>query len=372
MIYLDNNATTPLCASAQQAWFEVSTLALNESSIHQLGRQAKAYLMQSTDIFSRFFGVENDQILFTSSATEAINTFFYSFCQNQSGHILAGVCEHAATLEPLKKWSKQGWEVDFLSVDSTGHYNVEQILGLIRPNTKLVVLMATNNETGVNNSLATIASTLRSKGIEIFVDSVATAGKAPFQWYEGLSAAVISAHKFHGPIGLAALALRKGFKLSPLLLGGAQQRGRRAGTVNVPLVVASAAALDQFLKNQHSYIEQITNLRDYFEKQITSHIPGVEINGGYNRSSNVSNLYFEGIEAETLVMQLDHAGVLTSQGSACQSGASEPSHVISAMHGLLRAKSSVRFSFSRMNNQQEIEIALSKVKQAVDFQRSLG
>jgi cysteine desulfurase len=372
MIYLDNNATTPLCPEAKQAWLEICSLPLNESSVHQLGRQAKAYLRQSSEIFARFFNLPPEQILFTSSATEAINAFFYSFCQGGQGHILAGITEHAATLETLKKWACQGWNIEFIPVDPSGAYDPDQILKRLRPDTKLVTLMATNNETGVNQSLASLGLLLKSKGIETFVDAVASAGKTPFSWFEGLTAAVISAHKFHGPIGTAALGMRPGFKWRSMILGGAQQRGRRAGTFNIPLLVASAKALEIFLQDEAHHLTYIESLRSGFENELTSLLMGVEVNGSAARASNVSNLYFEGVEAETLVMQLDHLGVLVSQGSACQSGASEPSHVIQAMHGLQRAKSSVRFSFSRMNTHEEVAMAVQKIKQAVDFQRSLS
>lgn len=371
MIYFDNNATTPLCEEAQQAWLKVCSLPLNESSTHQLGRQAKAHLMNSTDVFSRYFDITNEQILFTASATEAINTFLHSFCQNRSGHIIAGTTEHAAVLETLKKHSKNNWRVDWIEPNNDGSYDLNKITSCLQADTKLVVLMKTNNETGVNTDLAPIGRFLKEKGIELFVDAVATAGKHPFKWFEGLTATVISAHKFHGPLGVAALALCKGYKINPLLFGGAQQKGRRAGTVNLPLVVSASAALDHFLKNQDTYITQMKDLRDSFENKIQALIDGVEINGGKDRSSNVSNLFFDKVEAETLVMQLDHSSILVSQGSACQSGASEPSHVIRAMHGIERAKSSVRFSFSRMNTLEEVDEAIHKIKHAVEFQRSL-
>lgn len=372
MIYFDNNATTPLCVEAQKAWLEVSAFPMNESSVHQMGRLAKARLMQSTEIFHRYFENPTAQIIFTSGATEGINTFFASFCFQKKGHILAGITEHSATLAALKKWATEGWIVEWLGVDSKGQYDVEHLQNSIRPDTKLIVLMATNNETGINTDLSALGSFLQTKGIDLFVDAVAAACKSHFKWFEGLTATVISAHKFHGPTGLGVLALRKGFKMSPLIVGGSQQKGLRAGTVNLPLVASAAAALEAFLKNHNFYLEHMRQLQSYFEKRIQEMLGDVEVNGCHNRACNVSNLFFKDIEAETLVIQLDHLGICISQGSACQSGASEPSYVIQAMHGLTRAKSSVRFSFSRMNTMEEIEMSLSKIKQAVDFQRSLS
>jgi cysteine desulfurase len=328
--------------------------------------------MQSTEVFHRYFENQSAQIIFTSGATEAINTFFASFCFQKKGHILAGVTEHSATIAALKKWACEGWIIEWLHVDNKGEYDLENLKNSIRSDTKLIVLMATNNETGTNTDLCPLGSFLQSKGIDLFVDAVAAAGKSPFKWFEGLTATVISAHKFHGPTGLGVLALRKGFKMLPLLVGGSQQKGLRAGTVNLPLVASAAAALEAFLKNQNLYFDHMRQLQSHFEKKIQEIVDNTEINGGQNRAYNVSNLFFKDIEAETLVIQLDHLGICTSQGSACQSGASEPSYVIQSMHGLARAKSSVRFSFSRMNTMEEIELSLSKIKQAVDFQRSLA
>lgn len=373
MIYFDNNATTLLCPQAREAFIKASQLALNSSSTHQLGRQATAIIRQTSLRLANHLGCKEQSVFYTSGATEALNTYIQSIAHSvPKGAILTAQNEHAAVLSSLDALQSQGWTIVYIKPGKQGHIDANAILTNLSEQTRLIALLAVNNETGVCTDIESIAKLAKERNIPFLVDAVAAIGKQPIKLYEGVSAMALSAHKIHGPQGLGALIVQKPANLHPLILGGGQQRGKRSGTLSIASICAFDAALCQALEEQNTHIAYMSSLRDYFEEKLMSRVQGIKINGASPRVCNVSNLYFEGTDAESLLIQLDQVGVLASHGSACQSGGLEPSHVICASWGVERARSSVRFSFSRFNTRVECDMAIEIIAQAVAFQRQCG
>lgn len=358
-IYLDNNASTFLCQEALEAFQKCSSLVLNASSQHAYGRQAKALLSQAQRSFASYLKCKEENILFTSSATEAINTFLLGLSAHKyKNRIISCTSEHAATLETLKKMKSSGYRIDLVPIDKNGHIDLEELRKRMSSDVRALVFMAANNETGTLHPIEEMAKIATEFEALFFVDAVAAATKVPLVMYKGLSAMALSAHKFHGPPGVGVLALNLDETLSPLIVGGLQQNSLRGGTLSIPLAESAAKAFEIGLNP--SFAIYIQKLRDTFEELLLQD-KCVEVNGSSNRVCNVSNLYFKGIDAESLLIYLDQKGIFASHGSACQAGASELSHVLLAMHSRERAKSSLRFSFSRLNTLEEIKQAASYI-----------
>ncbi len=362
-IYLDNNATTaidPRVAEAMQK--ELLKPPSNPSSLHFFGQQAKNRLSKAREQVASYCGCKPGEILFMSSGTEAMNFLIRSLAP-PSCHIISSNTEHACVENTLLDLQKKGYEVSFLPSGLTGILTPSSIESAIKKNTQLLVFSAVNSETGVKADLETLSDIALKHKISLVIDGVALLGKETLKIPKGVTGIGFSAHKCHGPKGAAFAFLRSGSKAAPLLTGGGQEYGLRSGTENLPGIIGVAKTLEVIEENTFF---QMQSLRDTFEKKISNAIPFATVNGGKNRICNVSNMAFPGIDAETLLIQLDLNGVAASQGSACSSGALEPSRVLIQMGlPLSTVKSSLRFSLSRFTTEEEIDKAASVLIQLV-------
>lgn len=378
MIYLDHNATTPVYPEVFEAmepfWKE---LYGNPSSIHQEGERAARELRRARREAASLLGAhEESEIIFTSGGTESNNAVFRSVVSQARGkrRIITTAVEHSSILKTARAFVEEGVQVATVSVSSDGTLDREKLKELLREDTALVSIMMANNETGVIFPVEEIGDELREKGILFHVDAVQAVGKIPFSLKKlACDFLSLSAHKFGGPKGSGALYVRKGVPFRPLLFGGSQERGRRAGTENVPGIVGLGAACQRLGKMFQEEVERVRELRDYFEESVLGRIPEVRVNGNRaNRLPNTSNLAFEGVDAEALLILLDQEGIYASSGSACLSGAPEPSHVLKAMgFSDARAKSSVRFSLGPENTFQEAEGVLKFLERFVTHLREI-
>jgi cysteine desulfurase len=354
-IYLDNNASTQVDPQVLQAMVSYMELIYgNPSSQHVFGRQARAALTASRDAIANMLNVKSREIVFTSGGTEGLNLVLQGL--PTPGHIITSNVEHAAVFETLKVLETRGFQVTYLKAGIHGAVTPEAVLNALTPDTRLIALMSVNNETGVKTDIESIAQIALRAGVPFLVDAIAQLGKEPVQIFEGISAMCFSGQKIHAPMGTGFLYLSSGFKLKPLLFGGEQENGRRAGTENVPGIVALAKAV-HLLKTEFSNMER---LRDRLEQGILERIPGAEINGEGPRVCNVSNISFPGADGEALLTALDLAGVAASHGSACSSGALEPSRILTNMgYPKERVRSAIRFSLSRFTTEQDIDGCLN-------------
>lgn len=339
----------------------------NPSSTHSAGQSARDRLEQARRTVANFISASAAQIVFTSGGTEANNLAILGIARSASheGHVITTAIEHPSVLESCRQLQREGIEVTFVPVDRGGMVDVEAVEASITRRTVLISVMHANNETGVVQPIAEIAHMVqerRALGQEIYLhsDGVQAVGKIDVDVQAlGVDLYSMTAHKVFAPKGVGALFVRKTVPLRGIQLGGRHERERRAGTENVPGIVAFARALELCSGNK----ENVAHLRDYFETRLLERIPDIEINArGSLRLPNTSNILFRGISAEALVIALDMRGIAASTGSACSSGSIEPSHVLIAM-GLTRdeAKSSVRFSFGRYNTVEEVEQLIDAV-----------
>ena len=367
-IYCDHNATTPVRPEALRAmepfWRQV---AANPSSVHQEGQKAARKIREAREYVAALLGAHQDsEIIFTSGATEANHAVFQSVVAGRGGRkrILTTSVEHSSVLKPLRALREKEFDVIEMPVNEKGELDLSLLDSLMTSDTILISVMMANNETGVLFPIEEIGRRARSKGTLFHVDAVQTVGKIPLQLKNlPVDFASFSSHKFGGPKGTGVLYVREGVSFRPLLTGGTQERDRRAGTENVPGIIGTGAACEEIQKSIRDEIKKLRMLRDHFEQSVLRKIGSVKINGNVNhRLPNTSNLAFEGVEAETLLILLDEAGICVSQGSACLSGAHEPSHVLKAMgFSGARAKSSLRFSFGIENTVEEVDRAVDRL-----------
>lgn len=368
-IYLDNNASAPLDPRvADEIRQKISDLQGNPSSTHAYGQKMRSLIAKGRDSIAAALGVKSTEVLFTSGGTEGINMVVRGLAQQKkNGHIITSAAEHSCVLETCKQLETAGYRLTVLSPGANGAVTVEQVKNAMTPETILLVLMAVNNETGVKTDIDKIAAIAMERRIPFVVDSVSQLGKekiAPM--CPGVTAMVFSGHKFHALQGAGFVFLRQGTKLYPLLFGGEQEYGKRSGTENLLGIVSMAKAVECFVSDQDKYVAHINELRERFENRLQANLEDVVINGEGERTSNVSNLAFLGVDGETLLMMLDREGVSASHGSACSSGALEPSRVLLAMGlPLERVNASIRFSFSRMNTLEEIATACTIIESLV-------
>jgi cysteine desulfurase len=355
-IYLDNNATTELDPAVIAILaHDLKSPPSNPSSMHSFGRDAKLKLLKARTFIADFFKVKPHEVIFTSSGTESMNLLLRGLIDpTSSPHILTSNVEHSCVQKTLLDLEAKGCKVTFLPAGLKGAVSPEELKNAITPDVKFLVFTSASSETGSKHDLEAFSTLALQHNIPLIVDGVATLGKEPFTFYPGILGAGFSAHKFHGPKGVGFVLMRSHpkFRLSPLITGGGQEFGLRSGTENLSGILGLEEALKQVQKSSH----QIETLRDRFEQKILELLPFVQVNGTGPRVCNVSNLCFPGVDAETLLIQLDLHGVAASQGSACSSGALEPSRILLAM-GLPQnlAKSSLRFSLSRFTTQEEID-----------------
>lgn len=368
-IYLDYNATTPVddfVADAMRACDAEGYL--NPESQHQFGQRARRRLEEAREAIARLLGARTDshradRVVFTSGGTEANNLAILGLAGDPPGHIIVSAIEHPSVLGAAEHLERRGFVVMRLPVSPDGVVDVDALRNAIRSDTRLVSVMAVNNETGVIQTVAEIAEICQAAGVPFHTDAVQAIGKTPIDFAGlGASALTLTAHKFHGPRGIGALVLRHGVTPRPVLLGGFQQAGVRPGTESVTLAVGMQTALFQAADCSAS-AEGLARLRDRFEFQLRSQIPDLVVNGGgAARAPHTSNVAFPGVDRQLLVVALDLAGVACSTGSACASGSTDPSHVLLAM-GAPEAvfRTSLRFSFGRPTTIDEIDLACERI-----------
>ncbi len=379
-VYLDHNATTPLDPEVLAAMTPFLAEGFgNPSSLHVWGREARQALERARATIARALGTaDKDTVVFTSGGTEADNLALMGVAaaqEKRGRHVILSSVEHHAVLNAAAHLGRQGLEVTRLSVDSQGLLDPDDVRRVIRPDTVLVSLMYGNNETGVLFPIASVGRICRERGVTFHTDAVQSFGKLPLD-VETLCVDLLSlsGHKTHGPKGIGALFIRRGTRLQPLLHGGAQERSRRAGTENVAAAVGLARATELSLQDQAGESRRMADLRDRLEGGVMAALPGVLRNGHpTERLPHTTNLAFAGVEAESLILALDLAGVGASSGAACSSGSLEPSHVLAAM-GLPRERvlSSVRFSLGRTTTREEIEHVLEVLPPIVERMRRVN
>lgn len=360
MIYLDNNATTPIDPNVLEAVIEELKLSpANPSSPHSLGRSARLRLQAARRLVASCLGVKDQELTFTSGATEALSTLLLGL-ERRGGHVISSSIEHSAILKTLQRLESRGTSVTYLKTDLSGAIDPNALEAAICPETYLIVLGAANSETGVKNPIQEIAEIAGKRNIPFIVDAVAFFGKEPLVIYPGISALVLSGHKIHGPTGVGLIWTRTAFQ--PLLTGGGQEFGRRSGTENLAAIVGFAKAVEIAVKKLPDSMEKMRELRDYFESTLRSVIPSIIVNGKGPRVANTSNITFPEMDGESLLIELDQAGIAVSLGSACASGALEPSHVLREMGiSSALAKSTLRFSLSRMTTKKEVDACISAI-----------
>ncbi|TXI39248.1 MAG: cysteine desulfurase [Nitrosomonas sp.] len=363
-IYLDNNATTPLDPHVLHA--VVSCLKGhygNPSSSHSFGREARILVDEARRSIASYLGVKPREVIFTSSGTEAINSVIRGICLGRlPGHIVTSSAEHSAVYHTVQEMERLGWQSTFLAPGSYGSVHADAVRSAITRQTALIAIMAVNNETGVKSDVEGIAAVAKEAGIPLLVDGVAWLGKESFSIPTGVTAMAFSAHKVHGPKGTGLMLVRGREKLAPLISGGAQEFGLRAGTEDVAGIVGFAAAVELLRKELPESEAKICRLRDRFEEGIMASCHDVIVNGQGPRVANTSNLAFLGVDGESLLINLDQAGVAASHGSACSSGGLEPSRILINMGiPLEQTRSSIRFSLSRFTTDREIDMALEIV-----------
>jgi cysteine desulfurase len=386
-IYMDANATTPLLPEVFEAmrpfWIEHFG---NASSIHQHGQHARAAVDHARDSLARLLHCRASEIVFTSGGTESDNLALFGTITSELSatkertHVITTSIEHHAVLHAAESLEHRNIDVTFLPCTAQGVIEPAELIGAIRPNTKLVSIMYANNETGVVQPIAALASIAHAAGALFHTDAVQAAGKVPLDLsphgpLKDIDLLTISGHKMYAPKGIGILFVRRNVRLNPMMHGGSHERQRRAGTENVAGIVGLGKAAEisqQWLQTEGP--DKLAALRDRLEQGILAQVDEAAVNGaGAPRVSNTTNIYFDHVEAEALVIALDLKGLSVSGGSACQSGATEPSHVLTAM-GLTpaRARASIRFSLSKLTTEEEVDQAIKLVPTAVAHLRDLS
>ena len=378
-IYTDNAATTKMSDTALAAMLPcLQDNYGNPSSLHSVGQRAAEALQGARETVARCLGCDPKEIIFTSGGSEADNQAIISAARwgalKGKKHIISTAFEHHAVLHTLKKLEKEGFEVELLPVGTTGTITPEQVGAAIRPDTALVTIMYANNEIGSILPIAEIGAVCREKGVIFHTDAVQAAGHLPIDVKaQNIDMLSLSSHKFHGPKGSGVLYARKGIPLVNIIEGGAQERGKRAGTENLPAIVGMAAALQEACDHIDENAAKVSALRDKLISGL-SKIPHSALNGDpvHRLPGNVS-FCFEGIEGESLLLLLDAKGICASSGSACTSGSLDPSHVLLAIgrpHEV--AHGSLRLSLCEWNTEEEVDIILREVPRIVEYLRNMS
>ena len=372
MIYLDYNATTPLCDAAREAMMPYLQRHFgNPSSVHVAGREARAAIDNSRDKLAALLRIKPHEIIFTSGATESCNLAVFGLARRQSagaGHIISAQTEHHAVLNPVEHLEKhEGFEVTWLNVSRDGVVDIDHLANSIRPETRLVSIMAANNETGVIQPLREISRICRERGVLLHSDTVQAFGKIDVD-LSLVDAASFCAHKFYGPKGTGLVFLRSGLSIQPIMFGGAHENQRRPGTENVAAIAGMAAAAEWTLRDRDNEQKRQQQLRDELWERIAQNVPETKQNGANApRLANTLNASLLGLDSEMLLIALDLEGVCASSGSACMVGSVRASHVLLAM-GLPveRARSAVRFSLGKWTTAEEIKAAGEAVHKIVE------
>lgn len=378
-IYADNAATTKINPVAMDVMNKCMTEVYgNPSSLHSAGQKAAEAMQKAREDIAQVLGADFREIYFTSGGTEADNQAIYSAAafgeKKGKKHIISSAIEHHAVLHTLQRLEKEGFGITLLDVGEDGIVRPEDVRQAIREDTALVTIMYANNEIGTLQPISEIAAICREKKVIFHTDAVQAVGHVPINVREqNIDMLSLSAHKFHGPRGIGVLYVRKGVPLFNLIEGGAQERGRRPGTENLPAIAGMAAALKEAVSHMAAAEEKVSSLRDILIEGL-SKIPHARLNGDAKRRlpGNV-NFCFEGIEGESLLLLLDNKGVAASSGSACTSGSLDPSHVLLAL-GLPHevAHGSLRLSLSEENTKEEMYYIIDAVREVVEYLRDMS
>jgi cysteine desulfurase len=375
-VYLDNNATTPLLPEVFDAMrpFYLDEFG-NASSIHRYGQRARAAVEKARASVAMLLNARPAEIVFTSGGTEADNLGVFGLVR-AGDHVVSSTIEHHAVLNSCKRLEQMGCEVTYVPVGVSGEVDPDDVRKALRPNTRLISIMMANNETGVLQPVEEIGRIAQEADVFFHTDAVQAAGKTPIDVARiGCDALSISGHKLHAPQGTGALFLKKGTLIQPLLYGGSHERQRRAGTENLPGIVGLGKAAEiaqQWLAGTGP--AEMAAMRDHLQNSVLDAVEAAGVNGlGALRIPNTTNLWFDFIEGEALVIALDLKGLAVSSGAACSSGAIEPSHVLLAM-GLSqqRARSSIRLSLGKQTTQEDVDFAVSVIPETVGRLREIS
>lgn len=378
-IYLDHNATTPLDpAVADRMTLAMREVWGNASSVHHFGQQAKAALDEARGSVATLIGADASDIIFTAGGTESDNLAIRGAAEalEPTGrkHLITSAIEHEAVLNTMKSLARRGWRVTTIPVDASGIVSIDRLREAMADDTALVSIMHANNEIGTIQPITELAAVAHERGALFHTDAVQTAGKIPLNVRTlGVDLLSIAGHKFYGPKGAGALWLKRGVRLLSPITGGKQERNRRAGTENVPALVGLGVAASVAAGKIDTEGPRLSALRDRLEAGILSSIAGTDRNGAATpRVANTANISIDRVEAESLLIGLDLAGIAVSSGSACSSGTLEPSHVLKAM-GLPhhRTLGSIRFSLGASNTDADIDRVLAALPPIVEKLRSL-
>ncbi len=375
-MYLDNNATTPVLPEVFEAMRPYFSEEFgNASSIHQRGQHARAAVERARESVAALVGARPAEIVFTSGGTEADNLAIFGLAV-PGDHVITSTIEHHAVMNACARLQAMGCEITSVPVDGQGIIDPADIRRALRPATKLITMMMANNETGVLQEVAEIGKIAKEADVYFHTDAVQAAAKVAIDVNKiGCDLLSISGHKIHAPQGIGGLYVRRGTLLQPLLYGGRHERGRRAGTENLLGIVALGKAAEIAIEGlKNGEIERIRLLRDHIEKTVLAKVESVGVNsGGAPRVPNTVNIYFDFIEGEAMVIAMDLKGISVSTGAACSSGATEPSHVLTAI-GLApeRARASIRFSLGKQNTSNDVDFALGLLPETVARLRELS
>ena len=381
LIYLDNNATTkvdPKVLEAMLPYFKEEYA--NPSSIYEFAKRSNHAVRDARGVIKDFFNAkEEKEITFTSCGSESANTAIRGVLKKKKNkrHIITTKVEHPCVLNLYQTLEKEGYKVDYIGVNSNGELDLAQLEEAINPDTALVSVMYANNETGVIFPIEKISEIIKSKNPEtkFYVDAVQVTGKIPIDVQAlGVDLMGISGHKFHAPKGIGALYVNSKTLITPLIIGGHQERGKRAGTENVPYIVGMAKAAELAIDSLKYEATEIKRLRDKLEANILKNVYNARVNAGIvNRVPNTTNIGFEYIEGELILLHLSDLGICASSGSACTSGSLEPSHVLRAMNVPFTAiHGSIRFSLSKFTTEKEVDYVCEKMPAIIDKLTSIS
>lgn len=380
-IYLDHAATTPLCKEALEEMLPYFTQVFgNPNSQHMFGRESVKAVDSARDTIAKIINCKPNELYFTSGGSEADNWALKGIAnayKEKGKHIIISPIEHAAMLSTAKALQKEGFEIDYMKVDSEGFVDLEHLKSIIRKDTILVGCMLANNEVGTIEPIKQIGEIARANGSLTFTDAVQASGVLSLDVKElGVDLMSMSAHKIYGPKGVGALYIRNGVKIANLIHGGHQERTKRGGTTNVAGIVGFAKAFTIAENEREENFKYISSLRDHFIKRVLQEVPYVKLNGpkdGAKRLPANADFSFEFIEGESILFSLDLAGIAVSSGSACSSGSLEPSHVLLAL-GVEEALAhgSIRFSFGKHNTLEEVDYTVDIIKAEVSKLRAMS
>jgi cysteine desulfurase len=378
-VYFDYNATSPLAPEARDAMVSALDGTYgNASSVHHFGQQAKAAVDDARTSLAKLINAEPSEVVFTSGGTEADNFAIRGVAEavESTGrrHLVASAIEHEAVLNTLKALSRRGWRVSLVPVGASGVVSVDDVRAAVTDDTAVVSVMHANNEIGTIQPIAAIAEAAHARGALLHTDAVQSVGKIPVDVRAlGADLLSLSAHKFNGPKGVGAVWIKRGTRVQPTMTGGKHERNRRAGTENVPAIVGMGVAARLAISKIAADATRVAALRDRLEAGILAAVPGTAINGARDpRVPNTTNISFDRVEAESLLIALDLEGIAVSTGSACSSGTLEPSHVLRAM-GLPahRTQNSLRFSLGLFSTDAEVDRVVEVLPRLVEKLRGL-